>query len=145
MPSLAFETMYQYIDKVIDQADNLGFLSLKRKGNSWYNRVNASLNFKRNINIHTSYGCTYSEFININNKDTISYTGNVYRNLLSPDFSIGMDWRLKPWISLNSLIHMDPLSYTLIMFQERINLLYLRVLLLFIKVNMVFLKVLDLN
>ncbi|MFC2152016.1 hypothetical protein ACFLSE_05760 [Bacteroidota bacterium] len=102
VPNLSYEIMYQYIATRFDQMENLDYLNIYRKGNSLYNHLNASWRLSDRIYMHLSGGFTYSENITIENNDTVNYTGKSFKDLISPDVSLGVDWRLKPWITFHS-------------------------------------------
>ena len=101
-PALAFETMYQYLNNEFDQFHNLDYLEVLRKGSSWYNHLNFSWKLRKNIHLHITGGTTYAENITISNGDSLNYIGNSFANRLHPDFSLGIDWRIKKWIALYS-------------------------------------------
>jgi hypothetical protein len=100
-PAIAFETMYQFLSNEFDLLEDYEYLNINRKGNSWYNRVNLSWEVSKKSYLHLSTGATYSEMLVIENNDTTNYKGNRYSNLISPDFSISIDYRFKKWISLH--------------------------------------------
>lgn len=102
IPTVSFETMYQYLKDERDQFHNLDYLQVNRQGSNWYNRVNLSWKIKNNLHIHLSGGATYSEYIAISNADSLNYIGKTFNNYISPDFSIGFDYRFKRWITLHS-------------------------------------------
>ncbi|MCK4663362.1 MAG: hypothetical protein KAT68_10885 [Bacteroidales bacterium] len=101
-PAIAYETMYQYLSKEIDLLGKYKFLSTKRMGNSWYNKINASWKLKEKLHLHFSTGATYSEKLTIDNADSLNYEGKTYNYLFSPDFSASIDCRIKNWISLHT-------------------------------------------
>lgn len=103
IPTIAFETMYQYLPREIDQLDTYAPLSAKRKGNSWYNRLNLSWEIRGNLYLHISGGATYSDFLTIDNSDTVNYEGETYNNRVTPDFSAGIDFRVSEWLSLHAV------------------------------------------
>jgi hypothetical protein len=102
LPSIAFETMFQYLKNERDQFDNLDYLDVKRQGTNWYNHINMSWKINNNCYLHLAGGATYAEFISISNDDTVNYRGKSFNNIVSPDFSIGIDYRIKKWITLHS-------------------------------------------
>lgn len=104
IPTVAFETMYQYLPKEIDQLDNYDSLSVKRKGNSWYNRLNLSWEIKKNLYLSVSGGATYSKNLTIDNSDTVNYEGETYNNRVTPDVSAGIDFRVSEWLSLHAAV-----------------------------------------
>ena len=98
-PAMAFETMYQHLWTTQNQSDQENLRVERQGGNSWYNRFNFSWKTNKNLYFHFSAGVTYTENLLIENKDTISYTGNFYDKTINPDVSINIDWRMRPWIS----------------------------------------------
>jgi len=102
MPSLAFETMFQYIKNELDQFHNLDYLKINRQGANWYNHLNMSWKIGKKWHIHVSGGVTYADSISISNGDSLNYIENSFSQLVSPDFSIGLGWRMKSWITLHS-------------------------------------------
>ncbi len=102
MPAIAFETMYQFLSEERDQFDNLSYLKISRKGSSWYNHINLSWKIKNSIHFHIMNGATYSENILISNGDSTNHIGNSYKNMLHPDYSFGIGWRIQKWITLHS-------------------------------------------
>ena len=101
-PSISFETMFQYLKDERDQFENLEYLSINRKGGNWYNHINFSWKLYEKWHIHLSGGATYVESIMISNGDTLHKIGKSYKNYLSPDFSLSLDFRCKKWISFHS-------------------------------------------
>lgn len=93
-PALAFETMYQFLYKEFDQSTNPYFATWRKKG-SWYNHLNASWKIKSKFYIHASVGATYANSLRLVNKDSMHYQEKVFTNKISPDISIGLDYRLK--------------------------------------------------
>ncbi len=98
-PALAYETMYQYLRKEIDLIDGYDTLHVVRKGHNWYNRINASWLILKRLRLHVSLGGTFSEYLLLENDNRPEYYGQVFENLLSPDISLGIDWRITKWLS----------------------------------------------
>lgn len=94
IPALAFETMYQYLYHEFDQSSNPYFATW-RKGSSWYNHINASWNMSPHFYIHASLGATYAQYIRLINKDSINYQEKIFENKITPDASLGFDYRFK--------------------------------------------------
>jgi hypothetical protein len=94
LPMIAFETMYQYLPKEINLLEDYNYMNIKRKGHSWYNRANFSWNLFKSFYIHASAGATYSENLLIENKKRSVYHGKEYTDLISPDYSLAIDWRI---------------------------------------------------
>lgn len=98
-PTIAFETMYQHLWRSQNQANHENLRIERDAGNSWYNRFNFSWNPKQKLHIHLSAGVTYTENLNIENKDPENYQGAFFKSTINPDFSASLDWRPKPWLS----------------------------------------------
>lgn len=94
LPALAFETMFQYLYNEFDQSSN-PFFATNRKYSSWYNRLNASWKVKSNLYIHASIGCTFAQYLKLINKDSSNHKEQLFEKQLTPDFSIGIGYRLK--------------------------------------------------
>lgn len=94
IPALAYETMFQYIYNEFDQSSNPYFATWRKKG-SWYNHINASWKIKSKFYIHASVGCTFAQYLRLVNKDSLNFNERIFENKLSPDFSLGFDYRLK--------------------------------------------------
>lgn len=93
-PAFAFEAMYQYLNKEHNLLEDFVAMDVIRQGHSLYNRVNVSYRFGEKFHVHASGGLTFSENLLITSTDSIQPKGALYVNLLSPDFSIGADWRV---------------------------------------------------
>lgn len=105
VPAIAFETMFQYLNKKdFDQFHNLDYLDVYRNGMNWYNHINMSWNVKKIFHIHLAGGATYSKYLQISNSDSLNYIGKEFKDLVSPDFSLALDWRYKDWISFHSSV-----------------------------------------
>ncbi|MCK4420546.1 hypothetical protein KAW48_02020 [candidate division WOR-3 bacterium] len=102
LPALAYETMFQYLFEEIDLLEDYEYLRVVRKGASWYNRINASWRFSEQMCLHLSIGGTYSESILIENDNRPEYFGKHFQDLISPDLSLGIDWRISKWFSFHS-------------------------------------------
>lgn len=94
IPALAFETMFQYLFDTIDQSNNPFFASW-RQGASWYNHLNASWCIKRVFFIHVSAGATYSQYLQLINKDSVKYQEKTFIEKVTPDLSLSLDYRKK--------------------------------------------------
>jgi len=101
-PAIAYETMFQYLNETRDQFDNLDYLQINRQGTNWYNHLNMSWKVGTKWHLHLAGGVTYADSISISNGDPSNYIGSSFRHLVSPDLSLGLDWRMKNWISLHS-------------------------------------------
>lgn len=102
VPAVAFETMYQYIDRQLDQFDNLDYLTVNRKGSSCYAHINLSWQLRANFFLHVSGGAAYAEYIEFNNNDLIHKVYAGFENRFHSDYSIALDWRVKRWFSPHS-------------------------------------------
>jgi hypothetical protein len=103
-PTIAYETMFQYLEDERDQFQNLDYLQILRQGASWYHHLNMSWKLRNKWHLHLSGGATFSNSLSISNGDTINFVGKSFSKLLSPDLSLGLDWRMKRWITLISNI-----------------------------------------
>jgi len=100
-PVLAYETMFQYILlDTINLLDGYPQLDVLRFGPSWYNHLNASWQLSERFHLHLSAGVTYSGYLSI--EDSSTGNSGIYENKLTPDLSLGLDWRTAPWVSLHS-------------------------------------------
>ncbi|MFY9309863.1 MAG: hypothetical protein WAQ28_12520 [Bacteroidia bacterium] len=98
-PALAYETMFQYLYKEFNQTNSPTFAIYRHKA-SWYNKLNASWRIKSNFYIHLSGGCTFAQYLKLVNTDSLHSQEKIFRNKLSPDASLGLDYRLR-WISFH--------------------------------------------
>lgn len=98
MPTIAFETMYQYLWNENAQVDDDN-LWITRKGHSWYNRFNFSWKLGETNHIHFSGGMTYSQNLLFQTKDTINSVSKQHYNSITPDFSLSFDSRPLSWLS----------------------------------------------
>jgi len=44
---------------------------------------------------HASFGGTYSQYLELENKDSINHKVKVYEKNIAPDYMVGLDYRLK--------------------------------------------------
>ncbi|HBO74965.1 MAG TPA: hypothetical protein DD653_09800 [Marinilabiliales bacterium] len=101
-PSVSFETMFQYLKDERDQFENLDYLNVIRQGKNWYNHINLSWQIADIWHVYLSGGATYIDNTVISNGDTLHEYSKSFRNYISPDFSISLDYRFKKWISFHS-------------------------------------------
>ncbi len=101
VPTVSFETMYQHLWNEVIQSDISGVF-VSRKGNSWFNRLNMSWKLSNRFHTHFSFGVTFVEYLFFSNKDSIHLIEKEHNNLLSPDISISLDYRMKPYISFHT-------------------------------------------
>jgi len=99
-PSLAYETMYQYIHRSFDQMSNLSHLNIIRRGSSWYHRINASWQVRHILHIHTYAGLTFAQDLSIENSGKDAYSGSSFSDMYSPDAGLGVDVRTGPGMAL---------------------------------------------
>ncbi len=97
-PSIAFETMFQYLWRTQNQFDQSN-LRIEREGSSWFNRFNFSWQTRGDLHFHISTGLTYTQNLLIENKDPLNYNGRFFERTINPDLSLSLDWRPKPWLS----------------------------------------------
>ncbi|MGE3683962.1 MAG: hypothetical protein AB7G93_19755 [Bdellovibrionales bacterium] len=100
-PALAYETMVQYLYTEQEQADT-DHLLIRRKGASWYNRLNASFQLRRDFHIHLSSGVTYAHDILVTNRNRSQLKIRHRKGQISPDASISFDYRVSPGLSLHA-------------------------------------------
>ena len=94
--------MFQYLKDERDQFENLDYLNVLRQGKNWYNHVNISSKINDVWRLHLSGGATFVENCMISNGDTVNRIGKSYKNYVSPDFSISVDFRRRNWISFHA-------------------------------------------
>ena len=73
-PTLAYETMLQYLYVEYDQSSNPYFATWRQGGNT-YQHLNASWKINKRFYIHSAVGFTYAHHVRLVNKDSI----NIYR------------------------------------------------------------------
>lgn len=101
IPTIAFETMYQHLWNEVTQSNQPNAI-VRRKGNSWYNHLNFSWRITTKLFYHISFGATYVENLYFSNNDTLNIIEKFYPKSFTPDFNFSIDYRWKPWISLNA-------------------------------------------
>ena len=99
--SLAYETMLQYNWEPFAQVDG-PHLHILREGLSWFHRINLTQPLSESVALHLSAGFTYAESIAIENMDREVYHGRAFSDLLTPDVSVAIDWRVAGWLSLHA-------------------------------------------
>lgn len=99
--TIAIETMVQHLWRPLAQEDG-PTLRIVREGTSWFTRLNASFPITGRLRFHASIGATYAEDIEISNNDEVHPVGEHHRDDISPDVSLAIDFRWKPWISLHA-------------------------------------------
>jgi hypothetical protein len=100
IPTLAWETMYQYVGQQCDLLADDDEYDVERRGNSWYNKINGSWSISDRLSIHLSGGATYSEFLRLEKKSTGGNSSKEYHNIFAPDVASGIDWRAAKWLVL---------------------------------------------
>lgn len=98
LPSIAFETMYQYLWNENAQVDDDNLL-ITRAGHSWYNHFNFSWKMGKKSFLHLSAGATYSQNLLIESKDTVNPRSRNYTNGITPDLSLSFESRPISWLS----------------------------------------------
>ena len=98
-PTIAAETMVQYLWRTQNQSDQENLRVERQGGFSWYNHLNFSWYNQKRLHIHVSIGVTYTQNLLIENKDTLNYQGAFFDQTINPDISFSLDWRAKPWLS----------------------------------------------
>ena len=96
-PWVAYETMFQYLYVEHNQASN-EVLFAKRRGGSWFHRLNSSFKIGESTYVHASAGFTYTHSLVLENSKN-SGSRAEYRDRVFPDFSLGLDLRMKRWAS----------------------------------------------
>lgn len=98
--ALAFETMVQHLWVRRNQEES-DYHRITREGTSWFNRITASIPITRDFRVHLSAGATFAESFEVASADAAMPRGKHYENTLSPDASVALDFRWKPWLSLH--------------------------------------------
>ncbi|MBN2663181.1 MAG: hypothetical protein JXR68_05990 [Bacteroidales bacterium] len=93
-PTIAYENMIQYLYVKFDQSTNPYFATW-RKGFNWYHHINMSWKITPKLYAHVSFGGTFSQYLELENKDTLNHIVKLYENKIAPDYMIGFDYRLK--------------------------------------------------
>lgn len=104
VPTIAFETMFQYLSKQRDQFHNLDYLYIGRQGASWYNRINMSWKVGKQFHFHLSGGTTYAQHLSFGVDSTQASDSGLFSKTFHPDASFGIGWRYKDWGSLHTTI-----------------------------------------
>ncbi len=92
VPSFANETMLFHIWDTITRYDDKDF-KVRKKGTGGFTRFNSSWKIKKHLHVHASIGAVYQEDLWMSNKDTINPISKYYKKVISPDFSVGIDYR----------------------------------------------------
>ena len=98
--SLAAETMVQHMWLPTTQED-APILRVVRDGTSWFGRLNASFPITERVRVHASAGATFQHDIEVTNNDPMHPVGARHIDAWSPDASLSLDLRWKPWLSLH--------------------------------------------
>ncbi len=101
MPSVALETMYQYLWNEVIQSDQPNAI-VSRKGHSGYAHLNFSWKMNSKLYTHLSIGATYSENLYFSNNDSLNPVKIFYPESFTPDFNLSIDYRINSWISLHA-------------------------------------------
>jgi len=102
LPSIAFETMYQYLPRDINLLGDYEYMWVERKGHHWYNRINLGWTILSDFQIYVSGGATYTDKLVIENKNRSTYHGKEYNGIISPDISMALSWRARSWLSVHA-------------------------------------------
>jgi hypothetical protein len=94
LPTIAYENMIQYLYVKFDQSTNPYFATW-RKGWNWYHHINMSWQLTPVWYAHASFGGTYTQYLELQNKDTLQGNIKIYENKIHPDYMYGLDYRLK--------------------------------------------------
>lgn len=92
IPSVATEVMAFHIWDTITRY-NKDNLNVRVKGTGAFARINNSWNISKNLYFHVSAGAVYQQEIWMNNRDTSNFKSAYFRNRITPDFSLGIDYR----------------------------------------------------
>lgn len=98
---LAYELMYQYLPKFINQFNEYNYMVAGRQGNHFYHHLNLSYSCLPKTFFHLSFGFSYTENLSIENSERDEFYGKKFIDLFSPDMSISIDYRLSGRTSFN--------------------------------------------
>ena len=104
VPSTAFESMYQYLPDTVNLLEDYEYLNVKRRGNSWYNRVNLTWRLSSGIDLNISPGVTYSETLEIDNGQRTPFRTTMQNDIIKGDISLGLSWVVNRWLSVHSSV-----------------------------------------
>lgn len=94
---LALEVMGQHLWRSHDQES--GLFRVTRRGTTLWARLNASIPIAPRLRAHLSAGATWAHAIEYAHTDE---PGTMYRDLVSPDASVSLDWRAHRRLSLHA-------------------------------------------
>ena len=94
LPEVAHEAMFQFLPDTINQLEDYDYLNVRRKGISYYDRLNLTWRVTRSIRIHLSGGVSYCEYLEIDNGRRSPFYQWEFKNYLEPTFAFGFDWRM---------------------------------------------------
>ena len=97
--SVALEVMYQHLWRNVNQSEKP---LVSRRGNSLYMHTNFSWRRTRKFHIHLSAGFTYQDYLYMSTADSLNPVAAQFHNFLTPDISLSLDYRWKPFISLHA-------------------------------------------
>jgi hypothetical protein len=100
IPAITFETIYQHLWNNVTQSGQTNAI-ITRQGNSWNNRFNMSRRLSSKFHPHLSIDATYVENLYFRNNDSLNLKEKFYPSSFTPDFNLSINYRWKPWISLN--------------------------------------------
>jgi hypothetical protein len=91
-PSLAVEVMAFHIWDTITRYDTRN-LYIRVRGTGGFMRINSSWVLHSNLYLHTSVGTVYQAQLWMSNRDTHHFRSVFFQDRVTPDFSIGLDYR----------------------------------------------------
>lgn len=101
-PAIAYEAMFFYLWEPFDgQLNPKNTVRLVKDGTNFFNRINVSSLLNSRLQLHISAGFSWTQSVTIENRNREYLIGRKFTNLLSPDASVSLDWRTKPWLSLH--------------------------------------------
>ena len=100
IPTIAYETMFQFLGEEIDQLDKLESLEIRRQGLNWYHHLNTSWKLASRWHFHLSGGVTVGNQLVISNGEKNNLKQKSWNKFIQPDLSLGIDWRAKSWLGL---------------------------------------------
>ena len=88
IPTLAYETQYQYMFRPINSIGEINQIEVWRLGHNWFNKFIASWKIKNSWNVNVSVGETYSQVVNFNIPDSSITNDVIIGNNLFHYFSL---------------------------------------------------------
>ena len=103
--SLALETMWQHLWLPTTQEDS-PHVRVERDGSQVWARLNVSIPVTPAFRIHASAGATYAHSFEVTDNDPEMPRGRRYIDKVSPDASLALDYRFRPWMSWHATASM---------------------------------------